>query len=171
MTFSSSRRPTRAWLLTTLAVLLAATSAAAESPAEHPLEPPDRSSPRATLETFFTSIDTAWDLYTTGDPGFQEPFLDARGCLDLSAIPPLVFQEASAETALLLKDVLDRIELPPVEAIPDAAAVAESGISSWTVPHTEITLSLQTEGQNAGQWLFSSDTCLLYTSPSPRDLN
>jgi MscS family membrane protein len=160
MTATSHPGPAGRSVLIVIAILAWASIPAAETPAVHPLEPPDRSSPRATLETFFTSIDTAWDLYTTGDPGFQEPFLDARGCLDLSAIPPLVFQEVSAETALLLKDVLDRIELPPVEAIPDAAAVAESGISSWTVPHTEITLILQTEGPPAGQWLFSSDTVL-----------
>ncbi len=144
-------------LIITILIWVAMTATASD---EHPLEPPDRSSPRATLDTFSRSIDTAWDLYTAGDPGYRETFLDAKGCLDLSAIPPLVFEEVSAETALLLKDVLDRIELPPVEAIPDAAAVAESGISSWTVPHTEITLSLQQDGPNAGQWLFASDTVL-----------
>jgi hypothetical protein len=41
---------------------------------EHFLEPPDRSSPWATLDTFFTSIDIAWDLYTFGDTGFHYPF-------------------------------------------------------------------------------------------------
>ncbi len=141
-----------------LAILAWTSIAAAETPTVHPLEPPDRSSPRATLTTLLSSVDTAWDLYDAGNPGFQEAFLDAKGCLDLSAIPPLVFQEVSAESALLIKDVLDRIELPPDALIPDAAAVAELGISSWTVPHTEIALVLQTEGANQGQWLFSSDT-------------
>ena len=40
----------------------------------------------------------------------------------------------------MLKEVLDRIELPPDDEIPDAAAVDELGISRWTIPHTEITL-------------------------------
>ncbi len=144
-----------------MAVFIAAFSTLATAmpeTADHPLEPPDRSSPRATIETFLVSVDRAWDLYSTGDPSFQEPFLDARGCLDLSSIPPLVFQEVSAETALLLKDVLDRIELPPVELIPDAAAVAEQSISQWTIPHTEISLVLQKEGDFQGEWLFSTRT-------------
>jgi MscS family membrane protein len=160
MTRRSRRVPARLrWLAVFAATLIASTGAAA-STTDHPLEPPDRSSPRATLTTFFHSVDTAWDLYEAGDPGFRAPFLQATGCLDLSAIPPLVFQEVSAESALLIKDVLDRIELPPDTLIPDAAAAAESGLSSWSVPHTEITLVLQTEGANQRQWLFSSDTVM-----------
>jgi MscS family membrane protein len=141
-----------------IAVLAWTSASAAETPTVHPLEPPDRSSPRATLETFSQSIDKAWNLFSAGDPGFQDPFLDATGCLDLSSIPPLVYQEASAEAALLLKDVLDRIELPPEDEIPDGVAVETSTISSWTVPHTEISLVLQTEGDHQGEWLFSSNT-------------
>jgi MscS family membrane protein len=141
-----------------IAILAWTSIAAAETPTVHPLEPPDRSSPRATLTTFLSSVDTAWDLYDAGNPGFQEAFLDARGCLDLNAIPPLVFEEFSAETALLLKDVLDRIELPPDDQIPDAALVAELVISQWSVPHTEISLALQKDGDQQGQWLFSANT-------------
>jgi MscS family membrane protein len=133
---------------------------AADSPSEHPLEPPDRSSPRATIATFLDSVDEAWERYTAGDSSFQEPFLDARGCLDLSNIPPLVFEDVSAEIALLLKDVLDRLDLPAAEEIPDATGVAATAISRWTIPHTEIALVLQTEGANQGQWLFSSDTVM-----------
>jgi len=138
--------------------LLTASTVVAESPAEFPLEPPDRSSPRATIGTFLDSIDEAWDLYEARDGSFEDPLLDARECLDLSEIPPLVFNEASAEIALLLKDVLDRLELPPPAEIPDAAAVAEAGISRWTIPHTEITLVPVTEGERQGEWLFSTRT-------------
>ena len=135
-------------------VLVCATASAAE----HPLEPPDRSSPRATLDTFLSSIDEAWDLYSAGKPGFQEPFLNARRCLDLTDVPPLVFREVSATTALLLKDVIDRIELPPKDEIPDEAMVSQSALTTWAIPHTEITLSVQTEGEQQGQWLFSANT-------------
>ena len=141
-----------------LAALFLALGTATVAATDHPLEPPDRSSPRATLGTFDSSIDTAWVLYSAGDAGFQEPFLEARGCLDLSGIPPLVFEEVSAEVALLLKDVLDRIEVPSTEDIPGATEVAESGLSRWTVPHTEITLVLQVDGVQQGQWLFSEAT-------------
>lgn len=132
-------------------VLWVAGGALAADPAtEHPLEPPDRSSPRATLTTFLDSIDRAWVLFSADDPGFEEPFRIARESLDLSQIPPLVLGDVSAESALVLKEILDRIELPIDEEIPDAAAVEELGISRWTIPHTEITFVRAVEGDRPG---------------------
>jgi MscS family membrane protein len=131
---------------------------AVASSLEHPLEPPDRSSPRATLATFIDSIDTAWDLYQSKDPSMREVFAKAKRCLDLSGVPPLVFDEVSTHDALVLKEILDRIELPPAHDIPDAGEVAELGITRWTIPHTEITLVQNADGDRAGEWLFSSGT-------------
>jgi len=138
--------------------LLVAGSPTAFSSTVRPLEPPDRSSPRATLTTFLDSIDRAWALYSAGDPGLKEPLRDARECLDLSEMPPLILQEASAEVALMLLEVLDRIELPAWEAIPDRATVAEIGLTRWTIPHTEIHLVLIEVGDRQGQWQFSAGT-------------
>jgi MscS family membrane protein len=76
----------------------------------------------------------------------------------LSEVPPLVFNEVSGKTALILKEILDRIELPARSEIPDAAAVKELDISRWTIPHTEITLELTTAGEHSEQWLFSAAT-------------
>ncbi len=137
---------------------LRARRAADRHRAEHPLEPPDRSSPRATLATFVDSIDEAWVLYTAKDPSVREVFARARGCLDLSNVPPMVAHEFSAKSALMLKEVLDRIELPPETDIPDAAEAAAQNLTRWTVPHTEIALVRMTEGDFAGEWLFSKST-------------
>ena len=145
-------------VLVLFAILALTSIAAAGTPTVNPLEPPDRSSPRATLATFLDSIDRAWELFSADDPSFAEPFRNARGCLDLSQIPPLVVREVSAENALVLKEVLDRIELPASDEIPDAAAVEELAVSHWTIPHTEITLVLIPEGDQAGEWLFSART-------------
>ena len=158
MTQRSWHAPVRLTWLAVFAATLALTTSATASTTEHPLGPPDRSSPRATLATFLDSIDRAWDLFSADDPGFQEPFRSARGCLDLSQIPPLVLQEVSAESALILKEVLDRIEMPVDEEIPDATAVYDLGLSRWTIPHTEITLVLILEGDHTGEWLFSVRT-------------
>jgi MscS family membrane protein len=146
------------WRLVMVATILTGAAPPAFAIADHPLEPPDRSSPRATLTTFLDSIDTAWKLYSAGDPGFSEPFRDARECLDLSEIPPLVLQEVSEETALVLKEVLDRIELPPSNQTPDRKAVEELGLTRWTVPHTEINLIRIADGDRQGQWVFSTGT-------------
>jgi MscS family membrane protein len=145
------------WLVV-VAAFLAATSPGAYSSAEHPLEPPDRSSPRATLTTFLDSIDSAWALYSAGDAGFEKPLRDARECMDLSEIPPLVLYDVAAETALVLKEVLDRIELPALDETPDRTAVEELGLTRWTLPHTEINLVRIADGDRQGQWVFSSGT-------------
>ena len=145
------------WIAAVTAIL-AGTTLVAYASTENPLEPPDRSSPRATLTTFLDSIDRAWELYSAGDSGYSQPFRDARECLDLSEIPPLVLEDVSAETALILKEVLDRIELPPPSQIPDRAAVEELVLSRWIIPHTEIQLVLIAEGERQGQWIFSAGT-------------
>jgi len=44
----------------------------------------------------------------------------------------LVFEEVSAKRALVLKEVLDRIELPPWAEVPDGAMVEEFGLTRWT---------------------------------------
>ncbi len=141
-----------------LLVVLVLWSTTALASAEHPLAPPDRSSPRATLSSFLESVDRAWELFSADDPAFGEPFREAKECLDLSGVPPLVFREVSAESALVLKEVLDRVELPPMDEIPDAATVAELGLETWTIPRTEIRLVRVGEGENRGEWLFSSHT-------------
>lgn len=133
------------WLVL-LATLLVGALPGTCSSTENPLEPPDSSSPRATLTTFLGSTDSAWELYAAGNMGFARPFRDARGCLDLSEIPPLVLPEVSAETALVLKEILDRIALPPSHEIPDRTMVEELGLTRWTLPRTEIHLMRVAEG-------------------------
>ncbi len=145
------------WILL-VAVVFVLTAPTALSSVEHPLEPVDRSSPRATLTSFLDSVDRAWDLFSAGDPGFRDVFLEAKGCLDLSKVPPLVYDEVSARRALALKEVLDRIELPTTKTVPDAATVDELGLERWIVPHTEITLVRIADGDRQGQWVFSADT-------------
>ena len=145
-------------VLVVAAVIMTWPPLAAFPSTEHPLEPPDRSSPRATMNTLRDSIDEAWTLYTAKDPSVRDVFARARGCLDLSDVPPLVVHEISAQNALVLKEVLDRIELPPMTDIPDAAEVATLGLRRWTIPHTEITLVQKDDGDRAGEWLFSRET-------------
>ncbi len=141
-----------------MVAIVASMATAVYSSTEHPLEPPDRSSPRATLATFLDSIDEAWVLYQVKDPSVRDVFARARGCLDLSDVPPMVAHELSAKSALMLKEVLDRIEMPPQREIPDADEVAALGLKQWTIPHTEITLVQTVEGDRVGKWLFSTET-------------
>ena len=65
----------------------------------------------------------------------------------------------------MLKEILDHIELPPFDSIPDIVAVTNDfetkkhpQLLSWRIPNTDIILVKQNEGQKKGQYLFSKET-------------
>jgi len=62
------------------------------------------------------------------------------------------------ESILMLKEVLDRVVLPPLDEITDAAAVKAGGITRWRVPNTEIEIALVDSGPRAGEFLFTVET-------------
>ena len=67
-----------------------------------------------------------------------------------------------AEAAVCLKEILDRIPLPPAEEIPGLESVesAEGGepLSRWQVPRTQIVISRMLDGPRCGEYLFSAET-------------
>ena len=176
---------------------LIAGPASAEDLFESPLQPPDTSSPRATLQSLLENVSEAYNVLMPAYESYRsEPSLfppesareaEARAqqlldravrTLNLSEITPAVRQRTGLERAVLLKEVLDRIPLPPFDAIPGRAAVTagvgtvtqgrdggEAGPSvappevvRWTVPHTEITIARVEEGRRKGEYLFTPET-------------
>ena len=126
-----------------------------------PLKPPDTSSPRATAKVFVDNINRAYRKSL--NLGYKDKevrvYMDrAAKCLDLSNIAPTVVEDVGTEAALLLKEVFDRIELPPFEEIPDREAVASQGQTQWTVPNTAITIVAIEKGPRQGEFLFSAGT-------------
>ncbi|MGD2056683.1 MAG: mechanosensitive ion channel family protein [Gammaproteobacteria bacterium] len=170
MTGKYSRR-LQIWLL----LLALGSSVAAASHTGHPLEPLDLSSPRATMNSLLATGDAYFRLLR--DEYWETPSravakrlhelsTDAALTLDLSEAPPAARFEMGRDGVVYLYDVLSRIELPPVAEIPDAAAYADTGDegetkgkpASWTVPHTEITITRVADGPRAGDFLFDPET-------------
>ena len=125
----------------------------------YPLKPPDTSSPRATMKVFMEYMNGAYQ--TSLVKGYKNEsainFLNrAAECLDLSAIAPSVVQDIGAETSLLLKEIFDRIELPPNEEIPGKKIADLEGLTSWTVPHTNIVIAKIEKGSRKDEFLFSA---------------
>lgn len=145
---------------------------------ENPLAPPDTSSPQATLNSFVDSIDQSIELFEKtinqhiDAPGLfpsakireQEQqattlLLKASRCLNLEEIPPRLKLDIAISKSLLLKEILDRIELPSDSDIPDAATVsADESLTYWTLPNTEIDIVKVGEGAVAEEFLFSRET-------------
>ncbi|MCX7097808.1 MAG: mechanosensitive ion channel family protein [Methylococcales bacterium] len=144
---------------------------------ENPLKPIDTSSPRATLQGFLEFMDKGFgqanllvdsilatsNTYLTPE---QEAALQntihlqesAQRTLDTSALPPAIVHETSRRLAIQMKEVLDRVALPPAESIPDAESMAKAELKRWTIPGTEIQIAKVTTGPRTGEYLFTPET-------------
>jgi MscS family membrane protein len=151
-----------------LCAVLLSGSCHAQADAEHPLEPVDTSSPHATLTSFITEMEGVWRLFRDeywDAPTYEiyQDIISRAGrilrTLDLSEVAPSARIEVGHQAATLLYETLARIDLPPMEAIPDAAAFKDTeGPAKWTIPHTDITIVRVTEGTRKGEFLFSPGT-------------
>jgi MscS family membrane protein len=151
-----------------LATLLAGPGSVLAETRTHPLEPLDTSSPRATLSSFLADVDAVWQIYR--DQYWHSPSAElntrinhiaarALRTLDLSQVAPSARVEAGYDAGTFLYETLNRIELPPLDAIPDAAFFADAeGPAQWTIPHTEISIARITEGPRKGEFLFNAAT-------------
>src|SRR6266478_273790 len=143
----------------------------------NPLRPVDTSSPRATLQGFVGTMDEIYRgmkdilqeyaasqrLYLTPDERRKQvemlsTAVKAIKVLDLSDVPPVLRQTVAPERAIQLKEILDRIELPSFETIPDQDAMARASSKRWRLPGTEIDVALIENGPRSGEYLVSADT-------------
>lgn len=160
-------QPIRNFAVVVLAVIICSRASCALAESEpHPLAPPDLSSPRATLTGFLALMNNAYYHWTTEGRTYENRVQReaiarlAQQFFDLNDIAPSVRKNVGRETAVFIKEVLDRVALPPMESIPDAAMLAaKPGDSTrWTIPHTEITLVCLKDGLREGQWVFNEET-------------
>ena len=165
-------------LVTASLVFLLLLSGIAAGSAPDPLTPADRSSPRDTLTSFITHMNTGHHylqqarMISRGAPGFfvhppeavekgdlaRYHFERAMQCLDLSEVPYVLRDDVAREGALLLKEILDRIGLPPLGTIPggkDWINTGDSRITRWNIPRTELQLYRVESGEAEGKWLLS----------------
>ncbi len=152
----------------------------------------DTSTPRSTLEGFMESINRAYALVMETDAALKaDPpkmtleeareneaaadnlFRRAAGTFDLSQVPRALRADVGLETALRVKEILDRAPLPPLDAVPDAQIVSaarqgkgssflqSTGALRWEIPNTGLVIAEITEGEREGQFLFSARTVRL----------
>ena len=129
----------------------------------HPLRPADTSSPRDTLRSFLTNMIEAIQARRQADDemitttGLQA-YSRALQTLDFSTTPYSDSWMVRTQRVAMLKELLDRIELPPDNEIPGKTEVAEGAITQWTIPNTRIRIKRIEQGPRAGEFLFSADT-------------
>jgi small-conductance mechanosensitive channel len=86
-------------------------------------------------------------------------------CLNLSGVPDDIKQDVGYEGAIKLKEIFDRIELPPFEKIPDAKAIEVeeerekvAELNRWRMPNTAIIIAKAEEGLRKDEFLFDVAT-------------
>jgi MscS family membrane protein len=163
--------------LVVLVSLLFGFSDVAHTAAPNPLQPVDTSSPRASLQGFIEAVDEIYlgmkdvlEEYSRSDRLYlsaeeQRKHLAILGnaskiirFLDLSQIPPVLNDTVPAQRALQFKEILDRIDLPPLQDIPDREAMVRASSKRWRLPGTEIDFVLIETGPRAGEFLVSAET-------------
>lgn len=138
-----------------------------ESASPHPLEPSDTSTPAATLNSLIDSCNQLHELIKAG-PITEERASDILpiterilDCLDLSELPKGLRNTAGIESALFLKEVLDRIVLPADENIPsqpDSESTDSEPLLRWQIPRTRMAITRVDAGPQRSDYLFSPET-------------
>ena len=78
----------------------------------------------------------------------------AVACLNLKDIPFLLRQETGKQTAILLKEVIDRVIVIDYTRVPEEM----NDRNFWRLKGTSIRISKVNEGESLGEWLFSPNT-------------
>jgi len=128
----------------------------------------DTSSPRATLESFIDSCNEFYRVTKTDrhfdrrSPSHRPRIRRILDCLDTSGLPDYAREAQASEAAACLKEVLDRVPLPPFAEVPDLDAIeAEGGpeeLPKWYIPGTRLTIARVEEGPQKHEYLFTPGT-------------
>lgn len=133
----------------------------------HPLQPSDTSSPAATLDSLIESCNELGRLIQSGalKEEREDEFLPTAervlDCLDLSELPKELRMTAGIESALFLKEVLDRIDVPSTTEIPSEDDLATEGSEltfRWQIPETRISIARVESGPQRNAFLFTPET-------------
>lgn len=115
-------------------------------------------SPRATIRSFMTAMSEYREGVVTNDRDKLEKIDDAVRTLNLEDIPILLRKEKGRETAILLKEVIDRLYHIDYEKYPDTDKIEGKAINRWRVNNSEIILFRVESGEREGEYLFSKET-------------
>ncbi len=133
-----------------------------------PQQTVDTASPRGTLSLFLASMNEIYDnMRKTSDVNRSDPKYDpltqrALSCLDVSELPEYSRDYHASEAAVCIKEILDRVPLPPMEDVPGVESLEGSEndekLIQWQIPKTELTIARVQEGPRRGAFLFSPET-------------
>ncbi|RTR33279.1 mechanosensitive ion channel family protein [Shewanella atlantica] len=121
----------------------------------------DTSSPARTLSSFMSASDVLishWQDENLHQLQAQNAYSQAIRTMDLSLVPNRSRKVVVMERIILLREILDRIDLDVLMRAPDIEEIQERELRHWRFANTDIALALQSYGDKTDQFLFSSTT-------------
>ena len=109
-----------------------------------PLAPVKTDTPQDTMRTFMEAMNQYRLGRVNGDPGLKEKIARAVRTLDLNRVPVVIRAEFGVETAIFLKEVIDRVIVIDYEKIPPGSGQELKTV--WRLKDTEIKLIKMTGG-------------------------
>lgn len=113
------------------------------------------SSPQETLQSFMVAMDRYATGKRKGDLGLQANIGNAIECLNLESVPLVNRSHDGRETAIFLKEIIDRIYVVDYGQVPGPDEVADGKLKRWELGDTGITISMVETGPHKGEYLFS----------------
>ncbi|NCN25978.1 mechanosensitive ion channel family protein [bacterium] len=113
--------------------------------------------PRDTMKSFLEAMQDYKLGIESGNGQLKRRINDAVRTLDISTLPAILKTEKARESAIFLKEVIDRVIVVDYSKIPADEALS-SNLLRWRLKGTEITIRKVEEGDRAGEYLFSSGT-------------
>jgi MscS family membrane protein len=128
--------------------------------APSPLSPADNASPRASFQNFIRNTDALIALWRANAP-IREQKLYLRAAVesfDFETTPYAPSTSEQIERVLLAREITARTSLPDPDTIPDLAEVETKGLTSWTVPGTDLRMVRTASGRDSGDFKFDPIT-------------
>ncbi|WP_265517235.1 mechanosensitive ion channel family protein [Nitratireductor luteus] len=132
------------------------------------LEPANTNSPRDTIISFLELTQRYYvllrqDTYTQEDTAeLRHLYDEMQWFFDLGNVAPSLRQDVAVSSAVYLREVIDRIGLPPVNQIPDRGqmltAIDDGHSPAWKIGNSPLEIVRIDEGSNQGRYLFSEET-------------
>ena len=107
------------------------------------------------MKTFIEAMNEYREGVENDDREKQDRINDAIRTLNLDEIAPLLKQKIGKETAIFLKEVIDRVIVIDFSKIPDETV---KDLYRWRLKDTDITIIKVENGDEKGNYLFSRNT-------------
>lgn len=121
----------------------------------------DTSSPQQTINSFHSFSEELmiyWRNEQLDHPHAKHVLEQTRRTMDLSQVPNRNRTVVVMERIIMMREILSRIEVDLIDTSNEIQDASSHSMEQWRFANTDIMITLQSEGDRAGQFLFSSSS-------------